>query len=225
MKKSNRLFILLSFILSFSSLSLLAQEFDKELLKIQQEWAIVNYNLKGDEQEKAFVELHSTITQFVETHPHKAESWVWQGIIQSSYAGAKGGLGALSYAKDAKISLEKAMEIDAEALDGSAYTSLGTLYHNVPGWPIGFGNDDKAKIYFEKALALNPDGIDPNYFYSEFLYDEREYSKAKQYLELAKNAPLRVNRPLADKSRQEEIDKLLAKVDKKIKTKQNKKRR
>jgi len=225
MKKSKRFNILLTFFLSLLSFSSMAQDFDHELLKIQQKWAVVNYNLEGDEQEKAFEELNSTVAQLVNTHPKKAESWVWQGIIQSSFAGAKGGLGALSYAKDAKASLEKAMEIDALALDGSAYTSLGTLYHKVPGWPIGFGDDDKAKNYLEKALALNPEGIDPNYFYSEFLYDEREYSKAKQYLELAQKAPSRVNRPLADQSRQLEIDQLMAKVAKKLKKKKKKKRR
>ena len=224
MKKSNRMYVLLT-LLSFLSTSLMAQDFAHELLKIQQKWAVVNYSLEGDEQEKAFEELHSAIAQFVNTHPKKAESWVWQGIIQSSFAGAKGGLGALSYAKEAKVSLEKAMEIDAQALDGSAYTSLGTLYHKVPGWPIGFGDDDKAKNFLEKAVSLNPDGIDPNYFYSEFLFDDRKYSKAKEYLEIAKKAPSRVNRPLADQSRQLEIDQLMAKVDKKLKKRKKKKRR
>ena len=50
--------------------------------------------------------------------------------------------------------------------------SLGTLYHRVPGFSVGFGSDRKAKEYLEKAVAINPDGIDRNYFYGEFLYDE-----------------------------------------------------
>ena len=36
-------------------------------------------------------------------------------------------------------------------IDGSAYASLGVLYHKVTGWPLGFG--DKAKHY-EKKIFL-----------------------------------------------------------------------
>ena len=99
---------------------------------------------------------------------------------------------------------------------GSAYTSLGTLYHKVPGWPIGFGDDDDARVMLNKALAINPDGIDPNYFYGEYLYDERDYKQALVYLEKAKYAQPRVTRPLADKYRHQEIELLLAKVNKKL---------
>jgi hypothetical protein len=69
---------------------------------------------------------------------------IWEGIINSSWAGAIGGLGALGKVKAAKASLEQAMKLDPNALQGSAYTSLGTLYDQVPGWPIGFGDADKA---------------------------------------------------------------------------------
>jgi hypothetical protein len=57
------------------------------------------------------------------------------------------------------------MAIDPRALQGSAYTSLGSLYYQVPGWPIGFGDDKRAEAMLLKALEINPDGIDPNYFY------------------------------------------------------------
>ncbi|MFW5386410.1 MULTISPECIES: hypothetical protein [unclassified Yersinia (in: enterobacteria)] len=48
--------------------------------------------------------------------------------------------------KDAKVKLELAIKLDANALDGSAYTSLGTLYYQVPGWPIGFGDKKQAEL-------------------------------------------------------------------------------
>ncbi len=50
----------------------------------------------------------------------------------STYAGAKGGLGALSLAKKSRAVLESALMIDDQALQGSAYTSLGALYAKVP---------------------------------------------------------------------------------------------
>ena len=117
--------------------------------------------------------------------PARAEALIWEGIIESSYAGAKGGLGALGLAKEARGNLEAALKIDPTALDGSAYTSLGTLYYRVPGFPVGFGDHDKARKLLQKALKINPNGIDPNYFYAEFLFEQGEYAEALQYLEKA----------------------------------------
>ena len=133
-------------------------------------------------------------------------------IIAASLAGAKGGLGALTLAKDAKAALERALELDAKALSGSAYTSLGSLYYQVLGWPIGFGNDAKARELLDKALALNPDGIDPNYFLGDFLYRQRDYDGARKALERALKAPARPDRPLGDEGRRAEIKELLAKL-------------
>ena len=87
----------------------------------------------------------------------RAEALIWEGIIESSYAGAKGGLGALSLCKEARGNLEAALKLDPKALDGSAYTSLGTLYYKVPGFPVGFGDDDKAGKLLQKALEAEPE--------------------------------------------------------------------
>lgn len=136
MKTTNKVFLFLfSGFISLGSLANNANDFDDKLLYLQHEWANVNYTLKGDSQEDAFDGLSVAAEIFVNKYPERAETWIWQGIIQSSYAGAKGGLGALSLAKQAKKSFEKAIEIDDSALSGSAYTSLGTLYHKVPGCP------------------------------------------------------------------------------------------
>ena len=192
---------------------------ESQLLELQQQWIKVNYQLVDDAQEAGFDSLLKQAQELVKAHPEDANNLVWLGIIESSYAGAKGGLGGLSLAKDAKKSLEAAMKLDASALDGSAYTSLGTLYHKVPGWPIAFGDDDKAKKMLEKAISINPNGIDSNYFYGEFLFDDKEYSKAKEHLMLALQAAPRLERPLADEFRRAEINQLMEKVDKKIKKK------
>jgi Tfp pilus assembly protein PilF len=64
----------------------------------------------------------------------------------------------------------------------------------------------------EKALALNPDGIDPNYFYGEFLYEQKQRDEALQYLEKALHAPDRPGRKVADDGRREEIKTLIARI-------------
>jgi len=191
--------------------------FDAELLSIQQAWAKANYETPaGDARKEAFDALEKRAEAFTKQHPGRAEALIWEGIIESSYAGAKGGLGALGLAKEARGNLEAAIKIDPAALDGSAYTSLGTLYYRVPGFPIGFGDHDKARQLLQQALKMNPNGIDPNYFYADFLYTEGEYAAALPYLEKAAKAPPRPGREAADKGRHAEIAALTAKVTAKL---------
>jgi tetratricopeptide (TPR) repeat protein len=188
--------------------------FDAELLAIQTDWAKANYQLSGDAKEAAFDQLADKAAAFTSSNPGRAEPLIWEGIVLSTAAGVKGGLGALGLAKQSKARLEAALAIDPQALQGSAYTSLGTLYHKVPGFPIGFGSDKKAREYLEKALAVNPNGIDPNYFYGEFLLDEGEDAAARRHLEKALKAPPRPNRETADDGRRREVQALLAKLAK-----------
>lgn len=180
---------------------------DSDLNAVQHNWAVANYQLSDDEQNQAFESLVNRIDELTEGSPGSPQFWIWSGIIKSSYAGMKGGLGALSLVKDARKDLEKAIAIDGQALNGSAYTSLGTLYHQVPGWPIGFGSDKKARKLLTKALAINPHGIDPNYFYGEYLYDEGEYDAALEHLMIAQQArPVRIESwPTSPVSKKSEI--------------------
>jgi tetratricopeptide (TPR) repeat protein len=218
--KLMRRFALLGACLWVSSSALAATNdpaFDAELLNIQQAWAKKNYEIPaGDARVQAFDALEKRAEQFTHAHPGRAEALIWEGIIESSYAGAKGGLGALSLCKEARGNLEAALKIDPKALDGSAYTSLGTLYDKVPGFPLGFGDHDKAEQLLKKALELNPNGIDPNYFYAEYLFGRDRYQEALQYLDKAGKAPPRPGRETADKGRRAEIAALKAKVQAKM---------
>ncbi len=188
-----------------------------DIKPLQDRWAEVNYALPEDDREKAFAELLAAADKVVGSNPDKAEALIWRGIIKSSYANAKGGLGALSVAEGSKADLEQAITLDPTALQGSAYTSLGVLYSKVPGWPIGFGDNKKAKELLLKALQQNPQGIDPNYFYADYLAGKRDWAQALRYLEIAKAAAPRPGRESADAGRQQEIANLLAKVQKKLK--------
>jgi Tfp pilus assembly protein PilF len=102
--------------------------------------------------------------------------------------------------------------LNPQALQGSAYTSLGALYYSVPGWPVGFGDDELAEELLQKALVQNPDGIDSNYFYGSFLVTEKRYVEARQYLQKAQQAAPREGRALADAGRKQEIVEALASI-------------
>lgn len=189
-----------------------ADDLATALADLQQRWAVANYELRDKPRVAALDVLTEDAESLTRQYPQRAEAWIWSGIIRSTLAGARGGLGALGIAKAARRDLEQAIALDPTALDGSAYTSLGTLYHKVPGWPVGFGDDDKAEQLLRKALELNPNGIDANYFYGEFALDQGHRAEAAQYLTRASAAPPRPGRELADRGRQQEIAALLAKA-------------
>ena len=172
-----------------------------DVKRLQDRWAEINYQLEGKTQLSAFEQLVSEATALTAANPAAAEAWIWSGIIKSTYAGAKGGLGALALAKASKADLEQALELDPRALQGSAYTSLGALYYSVPGWPVGFGDHEKAEELLKEALLQNPEGIDSNYFYGSFLITEKRYAEARNYLQKAQQAAPRDGRALADTGR------------------------
>ena len=191
----------------------LSEQGQAQLQTLQERWAEINYQLPKAEREKAFASLSQQAQKAVAAEPKAAELHIWHGIILSTYAGAKGGLGALGLVKQAKASLEQGLALDPTALSGSAYTSLGSLYYQVPGWPIGFGDDEKAEAMLKQALAINPDGIDPNYFYGDYLARAKRFKEARLALEKALQAPARPNRLSADAGRKEEVRTLLTRVN------------
>lgn len=185
----------------------------EDLAAVQAGWAVATYQNTGERKVAALESLMARSDAQIRQHPDSADLLIWNGIVKSSLAGAKGGLGALSLAKAAKKSLDQAISINAQALDGSAYTSLGTLYAKVPGWPVGFGDERKAETLLLKALQINPGGIDPNYFYADFLREQGDTAKARQYLLRARKAAPRPGRELADQGRQGEITAALKALD------------
>ena len=189
-----------------------SQNVSSDVQGLYRQWADIRYQQKSDEREAMFESLRGEAEKLTDTHPRDAELWIWRGIINSTYAGEVGGLSALSVIKEARRNLETALELDASALSGSAYTSLGVLYYQVPGWPLSFGDDDEAEELLKKGLIINPQGIDPNFFYADFLINQGRKKEAKKYLDIAENATDRNDRPIADKGRRAEIAELKLKL-------------
>lgn len=190
-----------------------ASGMDDSLLDIQHEWERINYQVQGkDAKLQAIHELEKRAAQLTAANPDKAEPMIWEGIVLSTDAGIVRNMSALGKVKKAKSLLEKAIQINPTALDGSAQASLGVLYYQVPGWPISFGDDKKAEKYLQDALKINPNGIDPNYFYGDFLVKVKRYDEAVTYLNKALQAPARPNRQVADSGRRAEIKAALVKA-------------
>ena len=203
------LLAILTMLLTFGAVQTTAQAEDKldpAIVQLQHDWARVNYQVPEKAQEEAFKALTEQAHQVTANSPNQPEAMIWEAIVLSGYAKAKGGLGALKYAEKARDLLLEAEKLNPQALHGSAYTTLGSLHYKVPGWPIGFGNKKKAKAYLEKALQMNPTGIDPNYFYADFLLEQGDKAGAIEYFNKALAAPARPGREDADAGRKRDID-------------------
>ena len=211
-------FYVLAMAMMISAQSARADDLHDSILDIQHRWAEANYQESGKSQKKAFAALLDDARKLEAANPSDARAYVWHGIVASTYAGVKGPFGAMSLAKEARDALLEAESLDPAALEGSVYTSLGTLYYKVPGGLIGFGDKDLARKYLDLALDANPDGIDPNYFMGEFLYAQKDFAAARLSLLKAQRATSRPERPLADEGRRAEIAALLTKVNEKLNT-------
>ncbi len=216
-----KLLTALTLICSFSLLTIGSAAFGGEslpadIVQLQHDWAKANYHTPAKAQEEAFKALAERARQITEQHANAPEAMIWEAIILSGYAKAKGGIGALKQAEKARDLLLAAEKANPQALQGSAYTTLGSLHYKVPGWPLGFGDKKKARAYLEKALEINPNGIDPNYFYADFLNERGEYEKALQYYEKALAAPARPGREDADAGRRQEIEAGMEQARKKL---------
>jgi tetratricopeptide (TPR) repeat protein len=201
--------------LAFAGEAASPAQLDPAIVQLQHDWAKANYHTSKDQQEATFQALAEKAHQVSASSPNKAEAMIWEAIILSGYAKAKGGLGGLKHAEQARDLLQASLKIDPQALQGSAHTSLGSLYYKVPRWPLGFGDHKKAREHLERALQINPNGIDPNYFYADFLLAEGETAKAVEYFSKALNAPPRAGREDADAGRKADIAEGLKKAEKK----------
>lgn len=198
----------------FDTAAALAQPaIDADILALKQSWAEANYHSVDKAARAAALEaLQARSHALTEKYPQRAEPLIWEGIVYSSYADAKGGLGALGAAKTARRLFESAIAIDATALEGSALGSLGVLYAKVPGFPIGFGDRKKARELLQKAVAASPGGIDSNYFLGEFLAENDDVPGGIRHLQRALQAPDRPGQEMADQGRREQVRSLLAKL-------------
>ena len=186
---------------------------DAELHKVELTWEHVKFQEDGQPQQ--FDDMAAVAKQaqaIAAKYPGRAEPLIWEGIAVSEQAGLASMLHAMTYAKEAKKILEKADGISPAALDAGAPTCLGVLYYRVPGFPLGFGDTTKARELLKQAVSLAPDGMDANYFYADFLVNEKDYAEAEKVLKHALSLPARPDRPLWDQNRRGVMRALLAKA-------------
>ncbi|MEJ2619401.1 MAG: TRAP transporter TatT component family protein [Candidatus Thiodiazotropha sp.] len=168
------------------------------LLEISERWAILKFDTVPDQRREPLKTLAEDISHIVSEQPDNPVALVWHAVVLSTLAKESGDMAGLRLAKQAKRLLEQAESIDPGVLDGSIYTVLGSLYYQVPGYPLGFGDDEKAEQHLLKALQVNPENIDANFYYGKFLLQEERYQSAIMAFEKVLALPIRVENRVAD---------------------------
>jgi tetratricopeptide (TPR) repeat protein len=186
-----------------------AETLNESLSHIESEWAVTYYKTPKIQQESAYLKLLSSTQQLSGQYPHEAAPLFWQAVVKASYADHQDAVSALDAIDDVRDLLTRAIAINPNTMNGSAYVVLGTLYYRVPKWPIAFGNDEEADKLLQAALKINPNGIDSNYYYGEFLLANDKIKAAESYLKKATEAPVRPEQIYADNQLKEEAKRTL----------------
>lgn len=183
----------------------------EDVRTINDGWAHITYEVRGSStQTKALDRLAAQAAQVVAHYPNQAEPLLWQGIVRSEQANRANMFHKLGLANEARGILARAYALNPRAANGGAAMSLGVLYYKVPGSPIGFGDKTRAGRLLREALALDPDGLDANYFMGDYMLDQGDKAAARTYLAKALRAPHDANRPAWDAGRRREVQALLA---------------
>lgn len=191
-----------------------ATQIDRAVNELRTEWAMIKFQTPKKQQLVKFEQLIKKAERTNKQYPNNANIMTWYGTILSTYSAIKGGLSALPHIKKARKLLESAIKMDPRVENGLAHAVIGTIYAHVPGWPVAFGNKKTARKHLETAIRINPRGMDPNFYYGDFLVDAGEYQEAKRYLEIASRAPIRKSHEAQDRGRKGEIALSMAKLRK-----------
>ncbi|XKM38306.1 tetratricopeptide repeat protein (plasmid) [Rhizobium ruizarguesonis] len=184
-----------------------------DVAKVRSQWETLKFTMReGTKQTALMDELGKQADDLPKKYPHHAEALIWDGIITSERASMASAFSALGLARQARDLLEEAYKLDPKVLDAGAPTSLAVLYYRVPGFPLGFGDKNKARQLLEEAVRTAPNSLDAEYFYGDFLYEQKDYEHAQSVLEQALKIPADPNRPLWDHNRRLVIEQLIGKV-------------
>ncbi|MCE8041364.1 hypothetical protein HOP60_04240 [Halomonas daqingensis] len=189
-----------------------AQAWESEVEALKQRWEQITTLRAEGQRRHSLKSLSDEAERLVQANPGEAQPLIWYGIIEASHARERSGLGALGSARSARDALERAIEIDPQGGNGSAYVTLGALYDRAPGRPVGFGNSATAERMFQRALQIRPDGIDVNYYYATFLEDEGRRDEAREHAQRAVDGTAREDRQASDEALREQARALLSQL-------------
>jgi predicted Zn-dependent protease len=182
------------------------------LAAVQQAWAEVKYDRGVDPQRLAAAEAVERQAAALAAREPGPESRLWLAnalCLTAEVLHSARSLAKVRAARDVLLSAEREAPERADVL-----ALLGSIYYEMPGWPIGFGDRKTAEGYLRRALVLDPAGRDANFFMGDYLLQAGRAAEAVPYLERGLAAA--GDATLADRGRRGEIAEALAKARAKV---------
>lgn len=184
---------------------------DPQLLELERAWGELNFDRSRPkkEREQLLLALADRVHAVAEASPQRADLLTLEAMVRATFAEVNRTLRALHAVEIARDLLRQAIQEGTREYTGMAYGLLGSIYYNVPGWPIAWGDKRAGKTYLETAVRVAPQDIDALYFYAEFLRAEGDFDGAESVLRRALDAPVRPERADLDRNRKKEAEALL----------------
>ena len=101
MKRPDRHRVLAAALALLLTFPLMAAEPSADVLAVRDQWAQAKYDTPKDQRVAALETLATKAGAARAAHPEAADALIWEGIVLSTLAGEKGGLGALGLVKQA----------------------------------------------------------------------------------------------------------------------------
>ncbi|MDF2177264.1 tetratricopeptide repeat protein [Aliiglaciecola sp. CAU 1673] len=152
------------------------QAFTREKLNVEPRRAKVAYHDLIDELKHQIADCHTC-----------AEPWLLLGMIYREQAQLNSGLSSLKKAKAAQLAMLRAVRLDENVQQGFGLVQLGLLYLDTPGWPLSFGDKDKALMLLQQAREHFPQSMAANFALGRYYFEQRDFDKSLTYLETAIN--------------------------------------
>jgi len=161
-----------------------APNLEREFFEIAQGWDQARYAIQDEPAQLAALrELARRTEVLAQQFPNVARIRVWQGILLAGEADDSDWLAALRLANDSqRILLATEHEPLDRATTALLETALGALYAQTPQFPVAFGDRALAEAHLRRGLEADPAGLEPNYYYADFLYRQHRYDEAERAL-------------------------------------------
>ena len=176
------------------------------------DWAKTRYLTPADKRVVEFTTMLVLLNNESLKCLNTAEYQIIEAMIKGSMAKQQSRFKAIKQISQIKRHLDKAIKKKSSAMNGLGWTLLGLLYDKSPGWPLSIGDDEKAENAYLEGLKYNPDGIDANYYYGDFLRRKGRLEEARKFLQKASTAEPRDGYEIADHGRMKDVQRSLAKL-------------
>ncbi len=200
---------ILGFVIGFGLMATVAAAAPPTVDELAAAWALVKYGPPDAPDRRTVAEAIERDATALVAREDTAATRVWLAnalCLTAEILHSTASLAKVREARDVLLVAERASPENPAVL-----VLLGSLYYDVPGWPIGFGDRKKAQAYLSRAIAADPAGRDTNYFMGDFLLTVGRAGEARAFLEKALAAPQQ-NDP-GDPGRRREIREALAKAN------------